>query len=255
MTRNIIRGISIVIVVALGLISFVASAIAGEIPFLKDRVDSGQLPKMAERIPEEPLVVNIASQGKEPGRYGGDLRLLMGKAKDIGQMTVYSYARIVGYDTNFELKPDIVKSFSVKEGKEFTFTLRKGHKWSDGHPLTSEDFRYWWEDMVKHPVLGRKGVRSEMLVDGEEPKFEVIDELTFRYSWSKANPEFLPALAAASPLYIYRPAHYMKQFHAKYGNEEELNKVANEQGAKDWAGIHTRRQRQRRPENPDLPSQ
>ena len=45
------------------------------------------------------------------------------------------------------------------------------------------------------------------MVEGEAPKFEVIDPVTVRYSWSKPNPSFLPALAGASPLYIYRPAH------------------------------------------------
>lgn len=230
------------------------AAKADEIPMLKEKVATGELPAMEQRLPKTPLVVDFAAEGKTSGKYGGDLRLLMGKAKDIGQMTVYSYARVVGYDRNFNYVADIAESFEVAEGREFTFRLREGHKWSDGHPLTSEDFRYYWEDMVKHPELGRKGVPGEMLVDGEEPEFTVIDERTFRYSWSKPNPAFLAALAKPSPLYIYRPAHYMKQFHIDYADKEELELIVNSLHTKDWSGVHTRMQRQRRPENPQLPT-
>jgi len=234
--------------------TFAGIVAAGEIPMFEQRVKSGKLPPMPERLPIKPLVIDFEENGKTIGKYGGDLRLLMGRAKDIGQITAYTYARIVGYDRNYEIQPDIVESFIISEGRDFTFKLRKGHRWSDGHPLTSEDFRYFWEDMVKNDVLGKKGVPSALLVDGEEPEFRVIDELTFRYTWQKPNPAFLPALAAPSPLYIYRPAHYMKQFHARYADEDKLNELVEENGTRDWSALHTRKQRQRRPENPELPT-
>lgn len=229
-------------------------ALSTEIPFFEEQVNSGELPPMQARLPYIPLRVDFDAEGKSSGKYGGEMRLLMGKAKDIGQMTVYSYARLVGYGHDFELKPDILLSYDVKEGKEFTFRLRPGHRWSDGHLLTTEDFRYYWEDMVKHPKLGRKGVPSEMLVEGQEPVFEVVDDFTFKYTWHKPNPAFLPALAKPSPLYIYRPAHYMKQFHEKYADPADLLSWVAVENAKDWTSVHTRKQRQRRPENPDLPT-
>ncbi len=236
------------------LFTFVSSANSAEIPFLAEKVAADDLPAMKERLPEKPLIVDFEATNKTLGKYGGDLRLLMGKAKDLGQITVYTYARLVGYAPDYTIQPDIAEVFVVGDGRDFTFKLRKGHRWSDGHPLTSEDFRYFWEDMVKHKKLGKKGIPSQMLVDGKEPTFQVIDEQTFRYTWEKPNPSFLPALAAPSPLYIYRPAHYMKQFHADYADVEELERQAIEAKARDWAAMHTRMQRQRRPENPELPT-
>lgn len=233
---------------------FVSSSMAQEIPFFEGLVKDGKLPPMQERLPENPLQLNFEKTNKTIGKYGGDLRLIMGKAKDLGQITVYTYARLVGYAEDFTIQPDIAEAYHVAEGRDFTFKLRQGHRWSDGHPVTSEDFRYFWEDMVKNEKLGKKGVPAQLLVDGEEPTFTVVDELTFRYTWEKPNPSFLPALAAPSPLYIYRPAHYMKQFHEKYADKDELsNKVANND-ARDWGALHTRKQRQRRPENPELPT-
>ena len=54
------------------------------------------------------------------------------------------------------------------------------------------------------------------------PRFEVLDETRVRYSWSKPNPNLLPALAAAQPLYLYSPAHYLKQFHQSYANPASM---------------------------------
>ena len=227
---------------------------AGEAPGLAELVKQNKLPPLEDRLPKNPYVVDYKKENKSIGQYGGQLRLLMGRAKDLGQITVYTYARLIGFTPSLDMKPDILESVDVKDGREFTFKIREGHRWSDGELFTSEDFRYYWEDMIGNEQLGRAGPSSFMRVEGEPPKFEVLDELTVRYTWAKPNPAFLPALAGPSPLYIYRPAHYMKQFHAKYGDEEKLNKIARDAGSKDWSGIHTRKQRQRRPENPALPT-
>ena len=250
----IIKVISKFCISLLAFLGVICSISAAEIPMLEEQVKSGQLPPMEERLPAKPRMIDFESDNKTLGKYGGDLRLLMGKAKDLGQITVYTYARLVGYASDYTIQPDIAEAFVVGDGRDFVFKLRKGHRWSDGHPVSSEDFRYFWEDMVKNEKLGKKGIPSQMLVDGEEPKFQVIDELTFRYTWEKPNPSFLPALAAPSPLYIYRPAHYMKQFHPRYADKDELAKKVEDANARDWAALHTRMQRQRRPENPKLPT-
>ncbi len=229
-------------------------AFAGESPELAKLVSEGKLPPLEQRIPEKPMVVDFAAEAKEIGEYGGSLRMLMESQKDLGQITVYEYSRLIGYGPGIEMKPDILEAVDVVEDRVFTFKIRKGHKWSDGHPFTSEDFRYFWEDMVHDSELGREGIPPEMVVDGEEGKFEIIDELTFKYSWSKPNTAFLQSLAAPSPNYIYRPAHYMKQYHAKYVDKAKLDEMVKTANVDGWAALHTRQQRQRRPENPDLPT-
>ena len=232
----------------------VTGAFAGEAPVLAKLVADGKLPSLEQRLPKNPLVVDLAEEGKKVGKYGGDLHMLMGSVKDIGQITVYTYARLVGFDHNIDLKPDLLESADVVEGRQFTFKIREGHRWSDGELFTAEDFRYFWEDMAKDPDLGKESMPSEMLVEGEEPKFEVVDDLTVRFTWSKPNPAFLQALAWPAPLYIYRPAHYMKQFHGKYTDAAKLQAMVKEANVDDWPSLHTRMQRQRRPENPDLPT-
>ena len=117
---------------------------------LLGKVQSGELPPIDQRIPQEPELVNLSGD-TTPGEQGGELRLLMGKQKDIRQMVIYGYARLIGYTPELELKADILKSYEVTDNRIFTLHLRKGHKWSDGHPFTSEDFRYYWEDIANDP--------------------------------------------------------------------------------------------------------
>ena len=224
-----------------------------ETPYLLTRIDSGDLPPVQARIPAQPQIVDFAS-GFKPGLHGGELRLLMGKQKDIRQLIVYGYARLVGYDANLELKADILRSIDIVEGRTFTLHLRKGHRWSDGHPFTSKDFRYYWEDVANNPELSKGGPPKKLVIDGEPPLVEFPDDYTVRYSWSKPNPYFVPALAGPRPLYIYKPAHYLRQFHQRYQSDTRIAELIEEFSARNWMGVHVNRDRPYKATNPDLPT-
>ena len=224
-----------------------------ETPILLESVQNGTLPPVDARIPAQPQVVTFSGEF-EPGKHGGQLRLLMGKQKDIRQIVIYSYARLIGYTPEFELKADILASFEVVENRIFTLHLRKGHKWSDGHPFTSEDFRYYWEDIANNPELSKGGLPNELLIEGEEPVVEFPDLYTVRYTWSQPNPYFLPALAGARALYIYKPAHYLRQFHKKYQSEERIAELMKQYSERNWMGVHVNKDRPYKATNPDLPT-
>ena len=137
-------------------------------------------------------------------------------------MTVYSYTRLIVYDDKFKLHPDILESYEAKEGREFTLKLRAGHKWSDGHPFTTEDFRFFWEDVANNKELSPSGPSVELLVDGQPPKVEIIDERTISYSWDKPNPYFIESQARAAPALPVPagalPQEAPRQVHARGGN-------------------------------------
>ncbi|MAI15601.1 MAG: peptide ABC transporter substrate-binding protein [Rhodospirillaceae bacterium] len=225
-----------------------------EAPSLAKKVAAGKLPPVDERLPINPRKLNFKNLGLKIGKYGGSIRMLMARAKDARQMSVYGYSRLVGYHPKtFELEADILESFEVKEGRTFTFELRRGHRWSDGQPLTSEDFRYWWEDVANNKELSPVGPPKIMTINGELPIFEVINRYKFRYTWKRPNPDFLPRLASASPLYIYRPAHYMRQFHEKYTDQDILKKTVKKSKQRNWAALHNKMDNLYRNDNVDLP--
>ena len=225
-----------------------------EVPSLAERVASGELPPVEHRLPARPSVISLNDRGLVPGRHGGELRLLMSRSKDVRLMVVYGYARLVGYQPDYRLVPDLLDDVEVREGRAFTLRLRPGHRWSDGHPFTAEDFRYYWEDIATNNALAPFGPPRAYLVEGEPPRFEVLDEHTVRYTWSRPNPFFLPALAGARPEPLYAPAHYLEAFHARYTGEDELNERAKGEGKRNWAAVHTSRFRPYKNTNPDLPT-
>ena len=167
-------------VFAIASLLVLASPAAGagliETPSLAERVASGELPPIAARVPQEPLVVDLAAENRVPGRSGGTFRMFVTRAKDIRYMAAYGFARLIGYDMQYQLKPDLLRDITTSEdGQSVTLHLRRGHKWSDGHPFTTEDFRYWWEDVALNLDLSPGGPPVEMLTDGTMPTVEVIE--------------------------------------------------------------------------------
>ncbi|HKP66697.1 MAG TPA: ABC transporter substrate-binding protein [Casimicrobiaceae bacterium] len=227
---------------------------AEEPPSLAADVAAGKLPPVTERLPRVPLVFTAPRSDWTLGRYGGELRTLQAKDRDIRMMVVYGYSRLVGYDEQLHLTPDILEKVDNVDSRTFTLHLRPGHKWSDGKPFTTEDFRYYWEDVAHNKDLSPFGLPQALLVKGHPPKFEVLDATQVRFTWDEPNPMFLPALAAPSPLYIYRPAHYLRQFHARYVGLEKANATAVAAGSRSWAGLHQKKDEQFRFDNPDLPT-
>jgi peptide/nickel transport system substrate-binding protein len=226
-----------------------------ETPVLAQRVSSAALPAIDKRIPTPPCVVREFAGGEGPGKPGGQLNMLVATARDTALMTVYSYTRLIVYDDKFKLHPDILESYENKDDREFTFRLRAGHKWSDGQPFTTEDFRFFWEDIANNKELSPGGPSVELLVGDQPPKVEIIDERTIKYSWDKPNPYFIESQARAAPLFLFRPAHYLKKFHPRYTEAAEISRSARggQQGGS-WIQIFRRLDVMFGNDNVDLPT-
>ncbi|MEM7670389.1 MAG: ABC transporter substrate-binding protein, partial [Pseudomonadota bacterium] len=238
---------------------FVVSAPAAEPPLMLEtpqfveQVAAGDLPPVAERIPAEPLIVDLQARDRRMGDSGGLIRMFVSRAKDVRYMAAYGYARLVGYASDYTLQPDLLKDVRIEDhGKRIVLRLREGHRWSDGAPFTTEDFRYWWEDVATNKELSPSGPPVELLVMGSLPEVTVIDDVTIAYQWDAPNPRFLPALAQARPVYIYRPAHFLKTYHTDYADPEKLKEKMGEK-YRTWAELHNRKDNLYKFDNPKLP--
>nr|WP_245513060.1 ABC transporter substrate-binding protein [Enterovirga rhinocerotis] len=220
----------------------------------EEAVTAGQLPPVAERLPKSPLVVDLKATGREIGKPGGQIISLVSRARDIRYLSANSYARLVGYDEQLNLGPDLLESLENQGDRTFTFVIREGHRWSDGHPFTAEDFRYYWEEVALNKDLNPAGLPDFLLVDGEEPLFEVLDSRTVRYTWPKPNPRFLPTLAQPRDPFIYRPAHYLGKAHNHYVDQKTLDDWAKKEKLKSWAALHNRLDDMFENTNPALPT-
>jgi len=200
------------------------------------------------------MIVDLASRDRKIGKQGGKLRTLISKGKNIRYMVVWGYARLIGFDENYNLKADILESFEQENDRVFTLRLRKGHKWSDGHPFTTEDFRYWWEDVANNAELAPAGPPRYMLANEKPPAVDIVDAQTIRFTWEDPNPQFLTLLAAARPPFIYRPAHYMKKVHGDYADLEKLQPMIEAKGARNWAQLHNKLDNMYKNDNKKLPT-
>jgi peptide/nickel transport system substrate-binding protein len=208
-----------------------------EAPMLKDRVSRGELPPVAERLPDDPLVIVPPEQA---GPYGGTWTRMATGPKDINVVeSRFSYEGLVRWGPmGNEVLPNLATRWTVEDSaKSFTFWLRKGVRWSDGHPFTAEDIAFWYYDVIKNsevtPVIPNEYVR-----DGEVMGFEQIDSHTIRFTFTSPNGLFLQQLASGRSLEMSRYAkHYMKDFHANYRPREELVAMAEARGFDLWSKL------------------
>ena len=189
-----------------------------EPPMLRARREhAGSCRRSQKRLPEQPLVVKRATK---PGQHGGTLNILIGRSRDMRMLVVYGYARLVGYDRNLELVPDMLESYRG-EGRarcspSSCARATAGPTASRSPPRTSATSGRTSRTTRSSRPPGR---RRDLLVDGETPKVEVLSDTRGALHLVEAEPVFPAALAGASPLFIFRPAHYLKQFHEKYARE------------------------------------
>jgi peptide/nickel transport system substrate-binding protein len=243
----------------LALLALVAAPALAQTPlhettFWAQEVATGNLPPIGERLPDTPLVVDLEAKGRSFGTQGGTLRTLVTRSKDVRQMVVYGYARLVGYGPDYELYPDILRDVEVIEDRKYILHLRPGHRWSDGAPFTSDDFRYWWEKVVNNAEITPSGPPEFMIVDGTLGTVTFPDDHTVVFEWDTPNSNFLPLLAQAAPPFIYRPAHYLRQFHIDFAATDALAEEVRRARVKSWAALHNKRDNMYKFDNPDQPT-
>jgi oligopeptide transport system substrate-binding protein len=72
-------------------------------------------------------------------------------ATDGGSFTMQHMciAGLIQKDGNDQVQPDLAESWDISDdGLTYTFHLRDGLKWSDGTPLTANDFVFGWQRLV-----------------------------------------------------------------------------------------------------------
>ncbi|NIN65907.1 MAG: hypothetical protein GTO63_14685, partial [Anaerolineae bacterium] len=64
------------------------------------------------------------------------------------------FSRLVQLSLEMDVVPDVAQTWEVSEGgRKYVFHLRADARWSDGTPVTAEDFAYAWR-RVLNPVTG-----------------------------------------------------------------------------------------------------
>lgn len=233
---------------AAGLLATTAMATSAfayqEAPMLAEMVASGALPAVEERLPVNPTVITAV----EVGEYGGTWHRAFKGPGDRWGPTKLLEERTVKWnaleDSTLSLKPAFVESYSVNgDSTEFTFTLLEGLKWSDGHPVTTDDVAFWYNDIFLNEEL-TPSISAVFAPGGVPMVIEIKDDRTFTAKFSQPYVYFLQILAKDStsgpsldrPSFI-QPAHYMRQFNNHHASEAELAAAAAEHGVDEWTQL------------------
>ena len=187
-------------------------------------VESGELPPVEERLPENPRVLEPVS---EVGTYGGTLN--RGSYLMVDYLTE-NFTREPLFMWQLPLTsagppvPNLAESIKYAEdGLSATVTLREGVRWSDGHPFTAEDIEFYWNDIMLDDNVAEP-FPGILLAGGEPPTVTVLSPTEIRFDF--AEPYYFFEEAHASIWEIAWPKHHMSQFHPKYtegASYENLN--------------------------------
>src|SRR5215471_14705680 len=224
-------------------------------PALAEQVKAGQLPPIEQRIPEQPLVVAMV---EKIGEYGGVWRRAF-----LGPADANNYVRIV-YDALFRFSPEGAKiEPKIAAGAEpssdfrtWTVLLRKGARWSDGAPFTTDDIVFWYKDVLLNKDLTPALPGWIRNADGSPAKVEKVDGYTVRFTYNEPATLFLTALAnqdgADRTFAVFLPGHYLKKFHPAYASKEEIDRQVQAAGFRTWTELFAAKNAP--PENPERPT-
>lgn len=209
----------------------------GEAPMLAAKVESGELPPVAERLPEEPLVL----QAETVGTYGGNwVQNFPWGNKDAATEDAGFYQGVclmMKVDNGGTYIGNLATGWSVNEDyTSFTFTLRKGVKWSDGVPLTTADVKFF--------------VDYKQYLDPDDPnaelsksdkwatcKLDVADDYTFTVTFTDPQPFLFADLSTRQNGRVLYPAHYLSQFFKGTADPETLQANLDKLSLTDWRSM------------------
>ncbi len=218
----------------------------GEPPVAAELVAEGKLPPVAERVGPEPMVMRGA---EGIGRYGGALyqntyneSLLR---PWIGDM---SSERLVRWSpTGYPIVPAVARAWESNADKSvWRFHLRKGLRWSDGHPMTASDILFWWETST---CRGENLWLSWMNVRGRRGEVVRIDDLTVEFRFPSPYGSFLEKLGKEAHIL---PEHYLRPYHDILGEPEAWEKGMKEFGVPTPRALYIKAQDFFNPERPVL---
>src|SRR5439155_6426067 len=124
---------------------------------------------------------------------------------------------LVKVGPEFELQPDLAEAFEIRpHGLVYRFRLRSDVRWSDGVPVTADDFVFTWQRMRQ------EGVETAFLLEDVESA-EAPDARTLEVRLREPRSYFLYSFAA--PPFFAWPRHVCERLGA--GWHEAVPHVGN----------------------------
>jgi len=204
-----------------------------EAPMLRALVEAGELPPVGDRLPDHPPVIEVIDR---IGVHGGEIRTITPVATWLVEEVYMMREPFVRFAADgVTIEPNVIESWELAEdARSILLQLRKGMRWSDGAPVTTDDVLFAW-----HDVLLNKDITpippSNFVVGGEPMRLEVLDAMRFRLSFNQPYGSVLYALIqTVNDSSLLMPKHYLKRFHPAYEPIEEISSIVSARGFDHW---------------------
>ena len=206
---------------------------------LADQVKAGKLPALAQRLPDNPAVVEAA----EIGKYGGIWRRgILGPSDFNGIARVIDDALVIFSPDGGSIVMKYAESVtSSPDFKTWTVKLRKGSKWSNGDPFTTDDIVFWYKDVLQNKDLTPAPPSWMQNKDKSIVGLSKVDDVTVQWVFAEAHTTLPLELANADygdkNIPCFLPSKFLKQFHASYADKAALDKMVADAKLKTWAEL------------------
>ncbi len=125
---------------------------------------------------------------------------------------------LVETDNNGQIVPGVAASWRQEQGRVWTFTLRDNARWSNGEPVTAQDFVYSWQRLADPKTASPYASylqaahmgNIDAILAGKAPPTELavkaLDAHHLQVTLSEAVPYFIDMLAHTAMKPVYRAA-------------------------------------------------
>ena len=213
---------------------------------LASMVAAGSIPAVEDRLPDagQAMVVNVVDR---IGEYGGTWRRAFTGPNDGQNADRIMMDMVLYYDLDgASIIPNVARDWDLSsDGMVYTLHLRKGMKWSDGTPFTSEDFTWQFDNVISDGEINpeRGGQIGWSGIDAAS--ITAVDDFTVEITLKERADGFIDALADYTTggwtLHgrvgdgVYGPAHYLKTIHRRFAEDEAAyDKMVADAGYENW---------------------
>lgn len=138
----------------------------------KNKKETTNVLRIGTTMPQD--VFSINSQEGAFGRMG---------------YNAFVQALFVNLDENFELQPDFMRAWEVKDNKEIIFTYPTNAKWHDGFPVTGDDLLFTFALLKKKNTITSRFIQSVELLDGN--RLRIVLNRPIAYGFLREYAAFL----------------------------------------------------------------
>ncbi len=115
-----------------------------------------------------------------------------------------------------EVEPGVAESWDVSEdGRTYTFHLRENARWSNGDPITAEDFRWSWQramtpelaslyNYMFFPIVNAEAFANGEISDFSQVGVQVLDDFTLQVELNAPTPYILQLFDHYSTFPVHR---------------------------------------------------